>query len=93
MDPLVPELRLPAALDTAAAPSLVQELTALRGGALALNAGDVTRVGGLCLQALLSAKATWAADGQPFEIKNLSPAMRENLALCGAELLGTNQYD
>jgi len=89
MDRLVPEFRLPAVLDTAAAPSLVQELTSLRG-ALALEAADVRRVGGLCLQALLSAKATWAADGQPFEIKNLSPAMRENLALCGADVLGTS---
>ena len=90
MERLVPELRLPAVLDTAAAPSLVQELTALRGGALALEAADVTRMGGLCLQALLSAKATWAADGQPFEIKNLTPAMQEILALCGTESLGPN---
>jgi chemotaxis protein CheX len=89
MDRLVPELRLPAVLDTAAAPALVQELIALRGGAVCLEAADVTRLGGLCLQALLSARATWAADGQTFQIKNLSPALNETLALCGAEVLGT----
>lgn len=88
MERLTPELRLPAVLDAAAAPALVQELVALRGGALALEAAEVTRIGGLCLQALLSAKATWAADGQPFEIKNLSPEMTETLALCGADSLG-----
>jgi chemotaxis protein CheX len=87
---LVPELRLPAVLDAAAAPGLVQELLALRGGAIALDAGELTRVGGLCLQALLSARATWAADGQPFEVRNLSPQMIETLALSGAQELGNS---
>jgi chemotaxis protein CheX len=89
MDQLVPEYRLPAVLDAAAAPGLVTELVALRGGALALEAGEVTRLGGLCLQALLAAKVTWAADGKPFEIRNLSPELQETLALCGASSLGT----
>jgi len=88
MERLTPELRLPAVLDAAAAPALVQELVALRGGALVLEAGGVTRMGGLCLQALLSAKASWAADGQPLEIRNLSTELTETLALCGAESLG-----
>ena len=88
MERLTPELRLPAVLDAAAAPALVQELVALRGGAVALEAGEVTRLGGLCLQALISAKATWAADGQPFEIKNATAELTETLALCGAENLG-----
>jgi len=88
MERLTPELRLPAVLDAAAAPALVQELVALRGGALVLEAGEVSRLGGLCLQALLSAKATWAADGQPFEIRNVSNELKETLVLCGAENLG-----
>jgi chemotaxis protein CheX len=91
MAALTPELRLPAVLDSAAAPALVRELAALRGGAVSVEGGEVSRLGGLCLQALLSARATWNADGQPFEIKNPSPALIETLALCGAADLGASR--
>lgn len=88
MERLTPTLRLPAVLDSAAAPGLVAELSALRGGAVAIDAGEVSRLGGLCLQALMSARATWAADSQPFDIRNPSPEFSQTLALAGAEDLG-----
>ena len=58
---------LGAALDMTAAGPLTKELLAVRGKPVALDASNVIRVGGQCLQVLLSAQATWAADGQPFE--------------------------
>jgi len=72
------------ALDMTAAGPLVQELLGHRGHALALNASGVRRLGGQCLQVLLSAQASWAADGQPFEIVEPSPEFAEGLALMGA---------
>ena len=89
MERLVPELKLPKVLDSGAVDGLVSELLALRGGALSIDASAVERLGGLCLQALLSARTTWASDAQPFTLNNPSPAMREALALMGAEHLGT----
>lgn len=72
------------ALDMTAAGPLVQELLGRRGQPLALNASGVRRLGGQCLQVLLSAQATWAADGQPFEVVEPSPEFAEGLAQMGA---------
>jgi len=55
---------LPAVLDIRAAGPLKAEILALRGQALTLDASAVERLGGLCLQVLLSARAAWADDGQ-----------------------------
>ena len=72
------------ALDMTAAGPLVAELLGHRGQPISLNAGNVRRLGGQCLQVLLSAQATWAADGHPFEIVDPSPEFAEGLALMGA---------
>lgn len=72
------------ALDMTAAGPLVRELLGHRGQPLALNASGVRRLGGQCLQVLLSAQATWAADGQPFDVVEPSPEFTEGLALMGA---------
>lgn len=72
------------ALDMTAAAPLVKELLGHRGQPISLNAGNVRRVGGQCLQVLLSARATWAADGQGFEIVEPSPEFAEGLAQMGA---------
>lgn len=72
------------ALDMTAAAPLVKELLGHRGQPISLNAGNVRRLGGQCLQVLLSAQTTWAADGQPFEIVEPSPEFAEGLAQMGA---------
>ena len=72
------------ALDMTAAAPLVKELLGHRGQPISLNAGEVRRLGGQCLQVLLSARATWAADGQTFEIVEPSPEFAEGLAQMGA---------
>jgi len=72
------------ALDMTAAAPLVKELLGHRGQPISLNAGNVRRLGGQCLQVLLSAQSTWAADGQAFEIVEPSPEFAEGLAQMGA---------
>ena len=72
------------ALDMTAAGPLTTELLGHRGQPVSLNAAGVRRLGGQCLQVLLSARSTWSADGQPFEIVEPSPEFTEGLALMGA---------
>jgi len=59
---------LPAVLDIRAAAPLKAEILGLRGQPLTLDASAVERLGGLCLQVLLSARSTWAADGQALTV-------------------------
>jgi chemotaxis protein CheX len=80
-------LSLAASLDVTAAGPLVQALLARRGQPVSLDASAVRRVGGQCLQVLLSAEATWAADGQAFAIVDPSPEFADGVALMGAARL------
>ncbi|HXQ16336.1 MAG TPA: STAS domain-containing protein [Caulobacteraceae bacterium] len=77
-------LQLPASLDLAAASPLAIQLLGLRGQSLRLDAGEVRRLGGQCLQVLLAARETWASDGQSFAIANSTAEFAECLALMGA---------
>lgn len=78
------EVRLPAVMDLNAAAPLAAELLALRGRPVRLDASSVERLGGLCLQVLLSARATWAADGVSLSLEQASTALRDALGLAGA---------
>lgn len=78
-------LRLPESLDLKAAAPLQSELIALRHQPLDIDASGVQRLGGLCLQVLMSAQASWATDGVAFSISSPSPAFQEALSLFGAE--------
>jgi chemotaxis protein CheX len=87
-------VRLAASLDLKAAGPLHQELRAARGSGVALEAGDVRRLGGQCLQVLIAARAAWAEDGLSFEIEAPSPAFVEGAALMGAaDLLGVSKLE
>jgi chemotaxis protein CheX len=77
-------LRLAAALDLNAAAPLAAELLARRGQPLALDGAHVARIGGQCLQVLLAARATWAADGRPFSLIEPSSDLLDALTLLGA---------
>lgn len=81
-------IKLAPSLDMTAAGPLTQALLAQRGQRVALDASDVRRVGGQCLQVLLSAETTWAADGQAFQVVDPSPEFAEGVALMGAAWLG-----
>ena len=70
-------------LDMTAAAPLCASLLARRGQAVTLDASQVRRIGGQCLQVLLSARSTWLADGQAFQIIDPSPEFAEGVSLLG----------
>ena len=85
----VPPAALPAVLDLRAAAPLAAELLSRRGKPLTIDASVVERLGGQCLQVLLSARNTWVADGQAFRIQNASAAFVASLTALGAAELAS----
>ena len=85
------EFKLPTFLDITCAAALRRQLMELRGTPLALDASAVERVGGLGLQVLMSARATWAADREPLTIAAASPAFQEAVALNGLQYLACSE--
>lgn len=79
-------MTLASELDIKAAGPLAAELLAARGKDIALNASQIERIGGQCLQVLLSAAATWAADGAELAIEEPSPAFVDAVQTAGLEL-------
>lgn len=77
-------VQLAEVLDLKAAAPLAAELLMLRGRAVFLDASQVQRVGGLCLQVLLSACRTWREEGIPLSIVNPSARFTEGIVLLGA---------
>jgi chemotaxis protein CheX len=78
-------LKLDPVLNLKAAAPPQAALIARRGQPLEIDASAVQRLGGLCLQVLLSAQKTWAEDGGVFGLVNGSEAFGETLRLLGAE--------
>lgn len=81
-------LKLGAALDFRAATPLRAELLALRGRPLEVDGGDVERIGGQCVQVLVSAAHTWAEDGVSFAITKRSEQMEALLRHMGVHAGG-----
>jgi chemotaxis protein CheX len=77
------KLRLGAVLDLKAAAPLAELLLSRRGHDVELDGSDVERLGAQCLQVLLSARTSWAADGRNFAVEKLSPAIIATLELLG----------
>ncbi len=77
-------LALSPVLDLAAATPLRLLLLAHRHADLDLDASEVQRVGGLCLQVLLAAMRTWEADGSRLRIVNASESWRDAVTLAQA---------
>ena len=71
-------------LDLQAAEPLRAELMALRGRPLIIDASQVSRLGGLCLQVLMSARKMWAQDGVSLMVDQPSSAFSEQLTGFGA---------
>jgi chemotaxis protein CheX len=76
-------LVLPADLDGVAAVSLYEALTASVGTDLFVDGSHVERIGGLCLQILLSAANSWKVDGGELGLANPSLDLIEGLELLG----------
>lgn len=80
-------------LDLTAAKPLKDALQAVRGGAVTVNAGNVDRLGGQCLQVLLSAAKTWGAEGHGFEITEPSEKFTSGLDTFGLSLTSFNEME
>lgn len=72
-------------LDLKAAVPLTESLLAHRGADVVIDAGEVERLGAQSLQVLLSAVATWHADGRVLDFVHPSEAFLENLRLFGID--------
>ena len=84
-------LALPAVMDIQAAEGLRGQLMDARGGPLALDGSAVERLGGLCLQVLLAAQRTWAADGHALVVDPVSEAFVEQWNAFGAPPMAAGQ--
>ncbi|WAJ29840.1 STAS domain-containing protein [Antarcticirhabdus aurantiaca] len=84
---------LPAVLDLTAASELRETLIGHRGAPIVLDGSSVERLGGQCLQILLSARATWAADNRAFALATPSEALLRDLSILGVspESLSTHE--
>ena len=80
-------IALSAVLDLRAADPLKAQLLAVRGQETALDASAVERLGGLCLQVLLSAQRTWIGDGQILRFGAVSEAFETQWNAFGAPAL------
>jgi chemotaxis protein CheX len=80
-------LLLPEIMDLNAARPLLTALLERGDASLLLDGSAVRRIGGLCLQILLSAHRTCVAAKRAFELDNPSLELREALALFGARSL------
>ena len=76
-------LRLAPALDLSGIETLLKELRKARNTAVVLEAGDVSRVSTIALQALLSAWITWKSDGHDFHVASASPTLLDAANLLG----------
>ena len=86
-------LTLAPVLDITAAAALHAALLARRGAPLGLDAADVRRLGGQCLQLLVSARKTWDADGLALIFTATSPAFDRDLALLGCSIADLTQSE
>ena len=81
----VESLALAPVLDLKAAAPLKAALIERRGHPLEIDAHDVQRMGGLCLQVLLAAAAAWRADGVSLRVGPRSEAFLDALRIFGGE--------
>jgi chemotaxis protein CheX len=79
---------LPDTIDLASVAAVRHGLLELRGADLDVDASSVRKLGGLGLQVLLAASATWEGDGRKFRVLARSAAFDEALRLSGASLPG-----
>jgi chemotaxis protein CheX len=82
--PAAVNVQLEPVLDLGAAERLHARLMELRGQPLDIDASQVERLGGLCLQVLISARNTWQAEGHSAVIGQASTAFEEAWTLFAA---------
>ena len=77
-------LQLPQNLDLKAAAPLAAAFLERRGADIVVDAANVQRLGGQCLQVLLSARASWAEDDVVMTLEKPSPEFEAAMVLFGA---------
>ncbi len=82
MEPAI--VQLAPVLDLIAASTLAAQILPYRGHPLRIDASQVQRLGGQCLQVLLSAEHTWQGDGAAFAIESPSDRFLADWRLFGA---------
>jgi chemotaxis protein CheX len=70
-------------LDLNAASLLREQFVARRGSALRVDASQVERLGGLCLQVLIAARAAWAEDRHELMFDDVSSELQSGLGVFG----------
>jgi len=81
--PGITVLKLRPSLDLTAIEELLRDLRKARNTAVVIEAGEVSRVSTIALQALLSAWMTWKSDGHDFHVAAASPALLDATQLLG----------
>jgi anti-anti-sigma regulatory factor len=76
-------LKLRPSLDLTSMDELLRDLKKARNTAVVLEAGEVSRVSTIALQALLSAWMTWKSDGHDFHVASASSTLLEASNLLG----------
>jgi len=76
---------LPAVLDIQQVEPIRAALLALRGRDVVVDGSAVERLGGLCLQVLISAQQSWVRDGHSLIIDRVSEAFANQWNTFGAD--------
>lgn len=80
---------LPERLDSNSAQDIYVQIDAHKDKNIELNGQQVTKIGGLCLQVLISAKDEWARNSLSFQFQSPSEALSEFLSKIGRDDLMT----
>jgi chemotaxis protein CheX len=75
---------LPSILDLRAAAPLKADIETRSGAPLDLDASQVERLGGLCLQVILAAADSWRSSGAELRVTGASDAFSTDARLMGA---------
>jgi len=75
--------QLPQKLDSDAADDLLQSLRSMTRQSIEIDASNVSALGALCAQVLLSAARQWALDGYSFKIILPSKVFLDDMTLLG----------
>ena len=79
-------IMLEARLDTSAASKLLAQIDASECKELILDASKVQMLGGLCLEAILTAKQRCVQTGIRFQVEDASDVFENDLACLGLQL-------
>jgi chemotaxis protein CheX len=84
---------LPEILDIRAASPIAGELSNARGRHLTIDASNVRKVGAQCVQVLLSARATWTADGYSLVVHEPSECFLDALQTLGIPIAEISEQE